>query len=153
MPRVPPLSQVLLAPCPHASGAEARLVQSFEGVDRCMVSGVHICTFECIQDRNPTPLPAKKKKKKKARSSTGLQEHTSLPACAVVLQAPAEFLRLLLLGQSPPGWDWSPKGVCVFLGGDQAFTVRVPQCPLFFKDTDLAQGCCTPPFKPAFLCC
>jgi len=39
LPRVPP--QVLLAPCPHALGAEARLVESFEGVDRCMVRTLH----------------------------------------------------------------------------------------------------------------
>lgn len=64
---------VVLAPCPHASGGELQLLQSFEEIDRC--------------------------------------------------QGPEGFFSLLLLGRTQDNWDWRKQGVCIFLGGDQFFTL------------------------------
>ena len=35
--------------------------------------------------------------------------------------APKQFLRFLILGQTPEPWDWHARGVVLFLGGDQCF--------------------------------
>lgn len=35
------------------------------------------------------------------------------------------FFKFLLTGKTPDSWDWYPKGIVVFLGGDQAYTVLV----------------------------
>ncbi|KAL3687671.1 hypothetical protein R1sor_013980 [Riccia sorocarpa] len=67
---------VVLQPCPHASGREVELVESYQQVDRCL--------------------------------------------------GPENFWKLVLLGRTETGWTWSKKGVCVFLGGDQFYTVSVP---------------------------
>lgn len=64
---------VVLSPCPHASGGELQLLQSFEEIDRC--------------------------------------------------QGPEGFFSLLLLGRTRDGWDWRKRGVCIFLGGDQFYTL------------------------------
>lgn len=39
------------------------------------------------------------------------------------LQGPEGFFSLLLLGRTRDGWDWRKRGVCIFLGGDQFYTV------------------------------
>jgi len=46
----------------------------------------------------------------------------SLPGVARVLPA-AAFWPALLRGKFPEGWDWGPRGVVVFLGGDPTWTV------------------------------
>ncbi|KAG6556363.1 hypothetical protein Mapa_002306 [Marchantia paleacea] len=38
-------------------------------------------------------------------------------------QGPESFWNLLLFGFTEDGWTWHRKGVCVFLGGDQLYTV------------------------------
>ncbi len=40
------------------------------------------------------------------------------------VQDPDYFLTFLLTGQTEEAWDWAPRGVVVFLGGDQFFAVR-----------------------------
>jgi lipid A disaccharide synthetase len=60
---------IILAPCPHASGQEAKVAKGFPGVDR--------------------------------------------------VQGPASFWSFLLWGKTEQNWDWHPKGVVLFLGGDQ----------------------------------
>lgn len=37
------------------------------------------------------------------------------------VQAAADFLPFLLWGKTAEGWDWSPQGLVIFLGGDQLF--------------------------------
>ncbi|MFM7448477.1 MAG: lipid-A-disaccharide synthase [Leptolyngbyaceae cyanobacterium] len=41
------------------------------------------------------------------------------------VQAANHFFRFLVLGQTVEGWDWRPKGVVLFLGGDQFFAVLI----------------------------
>jgi hypothetical protein len=41
------------------------------------------------------------------------------------VQAAADFLPFLLSGKTRDNWDWHPRGVVVFLGGDQFFTVVI----------------------------
>ncbi|NJK36229.1 MAG: hypothetical protein HC919_15560 [Oscillatoriales cyanobacterium SM2_2_1] len=41
------------------------------------------------------------------------------------VQAPEHFWDFLLWGKTAEGWDWHPKGVVLFLGGDQFFTVAI----------------------------
>ena len=41
------------------------------------------------------------------------------------IQAAADFLPFLLWGQTAEGWDWSPQGLVIFLGGDQLFPVVI----------------------------
>jgi lipid A disaccharide synthetase len=35
---------------------------------------------------------------------------------------PEHFIRFLITGRTPDGWNWHSRGVVLFLGGDQAFT-------------------------------
>lgn len=41
------------------------------------------------------------------------------------VQAPEHFLPFLLSGKTAANWDWYEKGVVLFLGGDQFFTVLI----------------------------
>jgi len=41
------------------------------------------------------------------------------------VQAPAHFIPFLLWGKTADNWDWSDRGVVVFLGGDQFFPVVI----------------------------
>ncbi len=41
------------------------------------------------------------------------------------VQAASYFFRFLVLGQTVEGWDWRPRGVVLFLGGDQFFAVVI----------------------------
>jgi lipid A disaccharide synthetase len=41
------------------------------------------------------------------------------------VQAPEHFLPFLLSGKTAENWDWHEKGVVLFLGGDQFFTVVI----------------------------
>lgn len=41
------------------------------------------------------------------------------------IQSAPNFFRFLLTGKTADDWDWSPKGIVVFLGGDQLYTVMV----------------------------
>ncbi|MGD1898613.1 MAG: lipid-A-disaccharide synthase [Phormidesmis sp.] len=41
------------------------------------------------------------------------------------VQSAAHFFPFVLTGKTADGWDWHPKGVVVFLGGDQLYTVMV----------------------------
>ncbi len=41
------------------------------------------------------------------------------------VQAPEHFLPFLLSGKTAANWDWHEKGVVLFLGGDQFFTVVI----------------------------
>ena len=41
------------------------------------------------------------------------------------VQAPEDFLPFLLSGKTAANWDWHEKGVVLFLGGDQFFTVVI----------------------------
>ena len=41
------------------------------------------------------------------------------------VQSAPHFFRFLLTGKTADNWDWHPKGVVVFLGGDQLYTVLV----------------------------
>jgi len=41
------------------------------------------------------------------------------------VQAPAHFIPFLLWGKTADNWDWSDRGVVVFLGGDQFFSVII----------------------------
>lgn len=41
------------------------------------------------------------------------------------VQAPAHFIPFLLWGKTADNWDWSNRGVVVFLGGDQFFPVVI----------------------------
>ncbi len=41
------------------------------------------------------------------------------------VQAPEDFLPFLLSGKTVENWDWHEKGVVLFLGGDQFFTVII----------------------------
>lgn len=66
---------VVLSPCPNATGKEAAIVQTYQGVDR--------------------------------------------------VQASAHFWQFLLWGKTVDNWDWSDRGVVLFLGGDQFFTVAI----------------------------
>lgn len=40
---------------------------------------------------------------------------------------PTAFWHFIRTGQTPENWDWQPRGVVVFLGGDQFFTVWLSQ--------------------------
>ncbi|MEN9566795.1 MAG: hypothetical protein RLZZ69_1991, partial [Cyanobacteriota bacterium] len=66
---------VLLSPCPHSTGQEARIASSYQEVDRV--------------------LPA------------------------------AEFWAFLLWGKIKDNWQWHQRGIVVFLGGDQFYTVAI----------------------------
>ncbi|TAG95454.1 MAG: lipid-A-disaccharide synthase [Oscillatoriales cyanobacterium] len=66
---------VILSPCPHATGKEAKIADSYPEVDR--------------------------------------------------VQAPEHFLPFLLSGKTAENWDWHEKGVVLFLGGDQFFTLVI----------------------------
>ncbi len=66
---------VILSPCPHATGKEAKIADSYPEVDR--------------------------------------------------VQAPEHFLPFLLSGKTAESWDWHEKGVVLFLGGDQFFTLVI----------------------------
>ncbi|PZO59557.1 MAG: lipid-A-disaccharide synthase [Phormidesmis priestleyi] len=66
---------VLLSPCPHASGQEATVLQSYAEVSR--------------------------------------------------VQSADHFFKFLLTGKTKDSWQWHPKGVVVFLGGDQFYTLLV----------------------------
>ncbi len=48
----------------------------------------------------------------------------SYPEVARVQSAP-HFFKFLLTGKTADSWDWYPKGIVVFLGGDQLYTVLV----------------------------
>ncbi|MEM1426964.1 MAG: lipid-A-disaccharide synthase [Cyanobacteria bacterium P01_H01_bin.130] len=41
------------------------------------------------------------------------------------VQGPEDFWRFLLWGKTAAGWDWSDRGLVLFLGGDQFFPVVV----------------------------
>ncbi len=41
------------------------------------------------------------------------------------VQAPEHFWQFLLSGKTQENWDWSSRGVVIFLGGDQFFTVVI----------------------------
>ncbi|MEO1131729.1 MAG: lipid-A-disaccharide synthase, partial [Cyanobacteria bacterium J06639_1] len=41
------------------------------------------------------------------------------------VQAPQHFTRYLLTGRTADHWDWHPRGVVVFLGGDQFFALWI----------------------------
>ncbi|NER34901.1 MAG: lipid-A-disaccharide synthase [Oscillatoria sp. SIO1A7] len=41
------------------------------------------------------------------------------------VQEPEHFWRFLLWGKTAANWDWRQKGIVVFLGGDQFFTVAI----------------------------
>ncbi|MEM8505119.1 MAG: lipid-A-disaccharide synthase [Cyanobacteria bacterium P01_D01_bin.1] len=41
------------------------------------------------------------------------------------IQSAPNFFRFLLTGKTADDWDWSPRGIVVFLGGDQLYTVMV----------------------------
>lgn len=66
---------VVLSPCPHATGNEARMAQQLLGVDRT--------------------------------------------------QAAPHFWSFLLWGKTAQNWDWHPRGVVLFLGGDQFFAIAI----------------------------
>jgi lipid A disaccharide synthetase len=66
---------VLLSPCPHSTGQEARIASSYQEVDRV--------------------LPA------------------------------ADFWAFLLWGKTKDNWQWHQRGIVVFLGGDQFYTVAI----------------------------
>lgn len=66
---------VVLSPCPHASGREAAVLESFAEVDR--------------------------------------------------VQGAEGFWPFLLWGKTEAQWDWAPKGVVLFLGGDQFFAIAL----------------------------
>ena len=66
---------VILSPCPHATGKEAKIAASYPEIDR--------------------------------------------------VQAAEDFLPFLLSGKTAANWDWHEKGVVLFLGGDQFFTVVI----------------------------
>ncbi|MGF1491662.1 MAG: lipid-A-disaccharide synthase [Microcoleaceae cyanobacterium] len=66
---------VVLSPCPHATGREADIAQSYPQVDR--------------------------------------------------VQAAQGFWPFLLQGRTLEHWDWAPRGVVVFLGGDQFFALAI----------------------------
>ncbi len=66
---------VILSPCPHATGKETAIAQSYPEVDR--------------------------------------------------VQSPEHFFPFLLWGKTADNWDWRDKGVVLFLGGDQFFTIVI----------------------------
>ncbi|MGD1864757.1 MAG: lipid-A-disaccharide synthase [Phormidesmis sp.] len=41
------------------------------------------------------------------------------------VQSAPHFFKFLLTGKTADAWDWRPKGIVVFLGGDQLYTVLV----------------------------
>lgn len=41
------------------------------------------------------------------------------------VQSASHFFKFLLTGKTADSWDWHPKGVVVFLGGDQLYTVLI----------------------------
>ncbi len=41
------------------------------------------------------------------------------------IQSAPNFFRFLLTGKTADDWDWAPRGIVVFLGGDQLYTVMV----------------------------
>lgn len=55
------------------------------------------------------------------------QEHVILARYPEVdrVQSAEHFFRFLLTGKTPGGWDWYDRGVVVFLGGDQLYTLLV----------------------------
>jgi len=55
------------------------------------------------------------------------QEHITLAQYPEVdrVQSADHFFKFLLTGKTVEGWDWHPKGVVVFLGGDQLYSVLV----------------------------
>ncbi|PZO22337.1 MAG: lipid-A-disaccharide synthase [Leptolyngbya foveolarum] len=55
------------------------------------------------------------------------QEHIILARYPEVdrVQSAEHFFRFLLTGKTLDGWDWHDKGVVVFLGGDQLYTLLV----------------------------
>ncbi len=67
----------ILSPCPHATGKEVEIANSFAEIDR--------------------------------------------------VQAPEHFWRFLLFGKTAANWDWSDRGVVLFLGGDQFFALVIAQ--------------------------
>lgn len=66
---------IFLSPCPHASGQEAAVLQSYPEVSR--------------------------------------------------VQSADHFFKFLLTGKTKDSWDWHSKGIVVFLGGDQFYTLLV----------------------------
>ena len=55
------------------------------------------------------------------------QEHIILARYPEVdrVQSAEHFFRFLLTGKTSEGWDWHDKGIVVFLGGDQLYTLLV----------------------------
>ena len=55
------------------------------------------------------------------------QEHITLAQYPEVdrVQSADHFFKFLLTGKTANNWDWHPRGVVVFLGGDQLYTVLV----------------------------
>lgn len=55
------------------------------------------------------------------------QEHIILARYLEVdrVQGAEHFFRFLLTGKTVDGWDWHDKGIVVFLGGDQLYTLLV----------------------------
>lgn len=56
------------------------------------------------------------------------------------VQAAEHFLPFLLLGKTAQNWDWSPKGIVLFLGGDQFFALvlakRLGYKALIYAETE-----------------
>ncbi len=68
---------LMLSPCPHSSGQEHRIIETYLDVDR-------------VQDVD-------------------------------------YFWAFLLTGQTEEAWDWAPRGVVIFLGGDQFYALIAGQ--------------------------
>ncbi len=54
-------------------------------------------------------------------------EHATVAAYPEIdrVQSASHFFKFLLTGKTADSWDWHPKGIVVFLGGDQFYTVLV----------------------------
>ncbi len=54
-------------------------------------------------------------------------EHVTASAYPEIdrVQSASHFFKFLLTGKTADSWDWHPKGIVVFLGGDQFYTVLV----------------------------
>lgn len=55
------------------------------------------------------------------------QEHIILARYSEIdrVQSAKHFFKFLLTGRTKDGWDWHDKGIVVFLGGDQLYTLLV----------------------------
>lgn len=80
-----------------------------------------------LSSKRPTPSSARISVILSPCPHASGQEHITLAQYPEVdrVQSADHFFKFLLTGRTADSWDWRSKGVVVFLGGDQLYTVLV----------------------------